>query len=120
MTEAVYDIERLLRRLDRDIASFQQELNKFSENFKKEPAHALNWAMNSFEAAASLELYTKVKAGFDNQNFTIETMLDYLTEEVIILSSHIENSSNPMSVVMERHQLAAKAKMVRLIKDYKN
>ena len=103
--------ERLLFRFNSQAESCQARLDKFVSKFAEDPAYALSWGTEAFQAAASLRVLKQV-IGALNEEGTLDNIRSTLTDRVMHKAKYPPQSTSPTSNLIEQYELAAYAEIL--------
>lgn len=109
------------------IEELQQDLDEFSEDFKKSPVWALRWGLQTFEAATQQQEWKRLIVDYESYcqrkpNNTLEEFLLYwnshITSEIMrSVISPINNSSPCFNLISVMEQ-SAKSIVLHQIRDF--
>jgi hypothetical protein len=98
----------------------QAQIDKFKADLDKDPAHALTWGLNAFQAAARLQVAQMLVYGFTPKEgspvYTVEQARDFLTDRVLNKARWPAQSTSPTSNLMEQYEAAAYAEALDELK----
>lgn len=98
----------------------QEQCDKFSESFAKDPAHALAWGNDVFKHAARLKIANMLVYAFTEREgdtvCTIEQARDTLLDRVMNKARYPAQSTSPTSNLMEQFEAAAYAEALDELK----
>jgi hypothetical protein len=98
----------------------QEQIDKFKAALDKDPAHALTWGLNAFQAAARLQVAQMLVYGFTPKEgspvYTVEQAVSFLTDRVINRARYPAQSTSPTSNLMEQYEAAAYAEALDELK----
>lgn len=103
--------QRLLFRFNSQAESCQARLDKFTAKFAEDPAYALSWGTEAFQAAASLRVLKQV-IGALNEEGTLDNIRSTLTDRVMHKAKYPPQSTSPTSNLIEQYELAAYAEIL--------
>ena len=98
----------------------QEQCDKFSESFAKDPAHALSWGNDVFKHAARLKIANMLVYAFTEREgettCTIEQARETCLDRVINKARYPAQSTSPTSNLMEQFEAAAYAEALDELK----
>jgi hypothetical protein len=98
----------------------QAQIDKFQAELSKDPAHALSWGLNAFQAAARLKVATMLVYAFTPRegetSYTIKQARDTLLDRVMNKARYPAQSTSPTSNLMEQYEAAAYAEALDELK----
>ena len=103
--------QRLLFRFNSQAESCQARLDKFAVKFAEDPAYALSWGTEAFQAASSLRVLKQV-IGALNEEGTLDNIRSTLTDRVMHKAKYPPQSTSPTSNLIEQYELAACAEIL--------
>ena len=65
---------QLLKRFKSQAESVQSRLDKFAADFAKDPAHALSWGTDTFQAAAKMTVLKQIINALENGNGNLDNL----------------------------------------------
>jgi hypothetical protein len=102
---------KLLQRFQRQADAAQARLDKFAEDFAKDPAHALSWGLDSFKNAAELRVLKQIIAALEDGTATIDDIRATMMDRILHRSKYPPQSTSPTSNLIEQYELAACAEI---------
>jgi hypothetical protein len=98
----------------------QAKIDKFQADFSKDPAHALTWGLDAFQAAARLRVANMLVYGFTPTEvfpvYTVEQAREFLMDRVLSKARYPAQSTSPTSNLMEQYEAAAYAEALDELK----
>ena len=79
--------DKLLKRFQGYADDAQARLDKFAADFAKDPAHALTWGTDTFQAAAKLRVFKQIIGALENGNGTLDNIRSTLMDRNCIPST---------------------------------
>ena len=106
--------QRLLFRFNSQAETCQARLDKFTTRFAEDPAYALSWGTEAFQAAASLRVVKQILAALNSEDSkaTLENIRSTLTDRVMHKAKYPPQSTSPTSNLIEQYELAACAEIL--------
>ncbi len=98
---------QLLKRFKSQAESVQSRLDKFAADFAKDPAHALSWGTDTFQAAAKMTVLKQIINALENGNGNLDNIRSTLMDRVLHKSKYPPQSTSPTSNLIEQYELAA-------------
>ena len=87
----------------------QNKLNKFKEDFEKDPLKAMHWSLDVFEAAAELrvweEIETAIKEGAD-----LGDVIHDMNHAILSEAQHANHSTSPTANIADQAKKRVLAK----------
>lgn len=105
-------MSKLLVRFQSMADGDQSKLDKFMDDFAKDPAHALSWSNGIFEVAARLKVTKQIIAALEAGDATLENIRSTMMDRVMHKSKYPSQSTSPTSNLMEQYELAACANIL--------
>ena len=103
----------LIKRLESNIKSCQESMDKFIEKLKQDPAYTLSWGTGAFQTAANLKVYQMVLAALTAETpCSVQAVKETLMDRVLNKSKYPPQSTSPCSNLMEQYELAAYAELL--------
>ena len=90
----------------------QARLDKFAADFAKDPAHALSWGTDTFQAAAKLKVLKQILAALEDGTATVDNIRSTMMDRVLSKSRYPAQSTSPTSNLIEQYELAACAEIL--------
>lgn len=110
---------QLIKRLESQMNTIQQSLDKFMVDFHSDPSHALSWGNSTFQAAASLKVLKMVHAALTHSTpCSIQAVKETLMDRVLHKSKYPPQSTSPTSNLIEQYELAAYAELLSDLRYY--
>ena len=103
---------KLIKRFQSQVDSAQARLDKFTETFAKDPAYALSWGTDAFQAAAKLRVLKQILTALDEGDATAENIRSTMMDRVLHKSKYPAQSTSPTSNLIEQYELAACAEIL--------
>lgn len=118
-------IEKLAAMFARDRESARDEISRFKVAFEKDAAHALSWGTSVFEAAANERVNTQLIEYINNEvglieKVLIDNMIDLVTSKVLYGAKYPPQSTSPTSNLIVQYELAAWARVLAKLNNYKS
>lgn len=108
-----------IRRLESDIKSCQQNIEKFAEKLIKDPAHTFTWSNETFRIAAQLKVSKQVYEALTSEDAcTIQDVKNTLMDRVLHRSKYPAQSTSPCSNLMEQYELSVYADILSYLNAY--
>jgi len=104
--------DKLLKRFQSQLSAVAGRLDKFAEDFAKDPAYTLAWSNDTFKAAAKMQLLRELVNALENGNATLDNIRATLMDRVLNKSKYPPQSTSPTSNLIEQYQLAACAEIL--------
>lgn len=104
--------QKLIARYFNQAQSCQDRLNKFTETFAKDPAYALSWGTDAFQAAAKLRVLKQILTALEEGNATAENIRSTMMDRVLHKSKYPAQSTSPTSNLIEQYELSACAEIL--------
>lgn len=104
--------QKLITRFFNQASTCQKRLDKFTESFAKDPAYALSWGTDAFQAAAKLRVLKQILTALDEGNATAENIRSTMMDRVLHKSKYPAQSTSPTSNLIEQYELAACAEIL--------
>ena len=101
--------QKLLKRFQNHAAATQSRLDKFAQDFAKDPAYALSWGNDTFKDAAQLRIYKQIIAALMAGDATLENIRSTMMDRILHKSKYPPQSTSPTSNLIEQYELAAYA-----------
>lgn len=98
---------QLLKRFKSQAESVQSRLDKFAADFAKDPAYALSWGNDTFQAAAKMTVLKQIINALENGNGNLDNIRSTLMDRVLHKSKYPPQSTSPTSNLIEQYELAA-------------
>lgn len=95
----------------------QATLDKFTVEFARDPAHALNWSNGTFAAAAELKVAKMLLAAIED-GATLANIRETLTSRVLYRAKFPPQSTSPTANLIEQYELAASAEILSGLEYY--
>jgi methylmalonyl-CoA mutase N-terminal domain/subunit len=108
--------QKLITRFFNQAESCQKKLDKFTEDFAKDPAYALSWATDTFATAAKLRVLKQILAALDGNGCTVDDIRSIMMDRVLSKSMYPAQSTSPTSNLIEQYELAACADILSALK----
>jgi hypothetical protein len=109
----------LIKRLESNIQSCKESVDKFIEKLKEDPAYALSWGTGTFQTAANLKVYEMVYAALTAETpCSVQAVKETLMDRVLHKSKYPPQSTSPCSNLMEQYELAAYAELLSDLRYY--
>lgn len=109
----------LIKRLESNIASYQESLDKFVEKFKADPAYTLSWGTATFQTAAQLNVAKMVLNALTAETpCSVQAVKETLMDRVLHKSKYPAQSTSPCSNLMEQYELSAYAELLSDLRYY--
>jgi hypothetical protein len=102
----------LLKRFQNQVDSCQSRLDKFTEEFAKDPAYALSWGNETFAAAAKMRVLKQIVNALEDGNGNLENIRSTMMDRVLHKSKYPAQSTSPTSNLIEQYELAACAEIL--------
>jgi len=103
---------KLLTRFQSQVDSTQAKLDKFAEDFAKDPAYALSWGNDTFANAARLRVLKQIVAALEEGTATADNIRDTMMDRILHKSKYPAQSTSPTSNLIEQYELAACAEIL--------
>ena len=103
---------KLLKRFQSQADSVQARLDKFAVDFAKDPAYALSWGNDTFQAAAKLRVFKQIIVALEAGDATLENIRSTMLDRVLHKSKYPAQSTSPTSNLIEQYELAACAEIL--------
>lgn len=103
---------KLLFRFNSQAESCQAKLDKFTTKFAEDPAYALSWGTEAFQAAATLRVLKQVIGALEEGHGMLENIRSTLTDRVMHKAKYPPQSTSPTSNLIEQYELAAYAEIL--------
>ena len=104
--------QKLIVRYFNQAQSCQDRLDKFTEAFAKDPAYALTWGTDAFQAAAKLRTLKQILAALEDGTATADNIRSTMMDRVLHKSKYPAQSTSPTSNLIEQYELAACAEIL--------
>ena len=104
--------QKLTVRFFNQAQSCQARLDKFTESFAKDPAYALSWGTDAFQAAAKLQVLKQILAALEDGTATADNIRSTMMDRVLHKSKYPAQSTSPTSNLIEQYELAACAEIL--------
>jgi CHASE3 domain sensor protein len=106
--------QKLLKSFQRQAQAAQARMDKFAEDFAKDPAYALSWSNDTFKIAAELKILQQIIAalGEDGEGCTQADIQSTMMDRVLHKSKYPAQSTSPTSNLIEQYELAACAEIL--------
>ena len=104
-------------RFESKADSARLTINKFLAKMMEDPAYALCWSDEVFQAAARLKVAKQIISFFEG-NFSAQQAREYVMDEVLCKSKYPAHSTSPASNLMEQYILAAYAEAVQALEQF--
>ena len=108
--------EKLLKRFQLRAEMCQQSLDKWAEDFAKDPAHTLSWGTTAFENAARLRVLKQIIAALQDGTANLENIRETMMSRVMHRSKYPPQSTSPTSNLIDQYELAACADILESIR----
>ena len=95
--------DRLLKRFQSQNDSVQSRLDKFMVDFHTDPAHALTWGTDVFQAAAKQKVLKQIIAALEQGTGTLDNIRSTLMDRVLHKSKYPAQSTSPTSNLVEQY-----------------
>ena len=100
--------EKLLRRFQNQVDGLQSHLDKFAEDFARDPAYALSWSNDTFAAAAKLRILRQIITAIQQDtSVDADSIRATMMDRVLHKSRYPAQSTSPTSNLIEQYELAA-------------
>jgi len=109
--------QRLLAKLQRELADLQESMDKFAAAFEKDPAYTLSWSLGTFEQAARQRKVKIVIAALE-RGVSIADIKQDLTRMVVDKAKYPAQSTSPTSNLIEQYDLAVTAALLSDLEYY--
>lgn len=103
---------KLLKRFQNQADSVQGRLDKFAQDFAKDPAHALSWGTDTFQAAAKLKVLKQIIAALEGGEANLDNIRSTLMDRVLHRAKYPAQSTSPTSNLIEQYELSACADLL--------
>lgn len=104
--------QKLIARFFNQASTCQGRLDKFAADFAKDPAHALSWGTDAFQAAAKLRVLKQILAALEDGDATADNIRSTMMDRVLNKSKYPPQSTSPTSNLIEQYELAACAEIL--------
>lgn len=104
--------QKLLKRFQNQVETAQSRLDRFTADFARDPAHALAWGTEVFQAAAKLKILREIIKALENGNGTLDNIRSTLTDRVLHRAKYPPQSTSPTSNLIEQYEMAACAEIL--------
>lgn len=104
--------DKLLKRFQSQVESCQSRLDKFAQDFAKDPAYALSWGNETFSAAAKMRVLKQIVAALEDGTATLDNIRSTMMDRVLHRSKYPPQSTSPTSNLIEQYELAACAEIL--------
>ena len=95
-------------------------MEKYNEDFSKDPMHALSWSNDVFEHSAkakvACEFATRILSSENDIDLQISSMKEYCEYKLMSLAKYVSRSTSPTSNLCEEYTRAAYAVVFELLK----
>jgi len=109
--------QKLLAKLQRELETLQESLDKFATKFAEDPAYALSWGHDTFEKAARQRKVRGVIVALESGK-TIADVRELLTSDVLHRAKYPAHSTSVTSNLIEQYELAASADLLSDLRHY--
>lgn len=104
--------QKLIARFFNQANTCQGRLDKFTADFAKDPAYALSWGTDAFQAAAKLRVLKQILAALEDGDATADNIRSTMMDRVLNKSKYPPQSTSPTSNLIEQYELAACAEIL--------
>lgn len=108
--------EELKPHVEKQIAKLQAEMEKFATRFLGNPAEALEWAQDTFDNAARLEAFQRVRGQLD-KGVALEDIIKGHMQQLKNHARAPERSTSQSSNLIERSRLAATSEIIEMLEE---
>lgn len=112
------ETEKLAYSLQVRVEGAQTVLERFKENFAKDPSYALEWGFEAFKNAATVEVCTAMLSYLERPEATIEAIRAYLTKQALRGARNPSFSTSPTSNLMAQLRTSEEAELLDKLRWY--
>lgn len=106
-----------IKALKNSISIIDERLEKFQQDFAKNPTYALEWSQQTFKDAAAQRVFNKVLALLENDEVDgVDGVVIELKSDIIFMASHITNkSTSATSNLLDEAKLEATVEALKIL-----
>lgn len=109
--------ESAIRFLKSAIESAEAQIAKFQVRFNEDPAYALSWGGEVFQASANRKVFKMVLSALED-GAEVETVMSIVMDRIMSKARFPESSTSPTSNLMSQCEMIAYAETLSSMKRY--